>query len=131
MPLRRQGIRLLTDFNRRPASVKVDVLRIKQVLFNVVRNACDAMRDGGELRVSTTQPAARNGCVYVEVEDTGRGIAEQYLERIFAPFFSMHSDGTGLGLSISREIIEHYGGKIEVKSELGKGTRIRMILPTV
>ena len=133
MPLRRQGIRLVTSFNT-PATVRVDVSQMKQVLFNIVRNACDAMPGGGELRVSTTRLSSTpkrtdNGHVRVEVEDTGRGIPGEYLERIFDPFFSMNREGTGLGLAISRKIVENHGGRIEVKSEPGKGTKFGIVLP--
>jgi PAS domain S-box-containing protein len=129
MPLRRLDIRLSTDFDEPSAKVRVDVSQIQQVLFNIVRNACEAMPDGGELRVSTSCPAGDNGHVRVEVEDTGRGIAKEYLERIFDPFFSMHREGTGLGLAISRKIVENHGGRIEVKSKLGKGTKFAIVLP--
>jgi PAS domain S-box-containing protein len=114
MPLRRQGIRLMTDL-KTLARVRVDVPQVEQVFFNIVRNACDAMPKGGELRVGTTLdhgPGARgNGHVRVEVADTGRGIAEENLERIFDPFFSMRPGGTGLGLAISRKIVESHGGR--------------------
>ena len=79
MPLRRQGIRLLTDLGKHPARVRVDVSQMKQVFFNIVRDAREAMPEGGELHVSTTQLPVGNGHIRVEVEDTGRGIAEQYL----------------------------------------------------
>jgi len=131
MPLRRQGIRLLTSLSKPPARVRVDVSRMKQVLFNIVRNACEAMPEGGELRVSTTRLAPGKRHVRVDVEDTGRGIAKDYLERIFDPFFSMHREGTGLGLAISRKIIESHGGRIEVSSEPGKGAKFGVVLPSV
>jgi signal transduction histidine kinase len=143
MPLRRQGIRLVVDLSA-SARVRVDVSQMKQVLFNILRNARDAMPGGGELRVSTRNGTIRskepdlratrlsgNGHVRVEVEDTGRGIAEEYLERIFDPFFSMHREGSGLGLAISRKIVENHGGRIEVRSRPGKGTRFAVVLPTV
>ena len=72
-----------------------------------------------------------NGHVRVEVEDTGRGIAAGDLERIFDPFFSTHHEGTGLGLAISRKIVESHGGRIEVKSTPGKGTKFTVVLPAV
>ncbi len=152
MPLRRQGIRLVVkssnDLNT-SARVLVDVSQMKQVLFNIVRNACDAMPRGGRLSITTGRVSTGgetsgsrhqerpgppgNGHVRVEVEDTGRGIAERDLERIFDPFFSMHPDngsgGTGLGLAISRKIVESHGGRIEVKSTLGKGTKFAVVLP--
>ncbi len=131
MKLRHRGIRLLTNLDESPAGVMVDVSQIQQVLFNIIRNACDAMPEGGELRVSTTRTAEGNGHVRVEVADTGRGIAAEYLERIFDPFFSMHREGTGLGLAISRKIVENHGGRIEVKSKPGKGTKFGIVLPTV
>jgi len=131
MPLRRRNIRLRTDLEKPSARVKVDVSQMKQVFFNIIRNACDAMPGGGELRVSTTHPTTRSGFVRVEVEDTGRGIAEEHLERIFDPFFSMQREGTGLGLAISRKIVEEHGGRIEVKSKPGKGARFGIVLPTV
>ena len=164
MPLRRQGIRLVTDLNA-PARVRVNVSQMKQVLFNIVRNACDAMPGGGELRVSTTtlsDNGNQQGCagysgsevltthpskpscpslfktsspgkgrVRVEVEDTGRGIPGEYLTRIFDPFFSLHPRGTGLGLAISRKIVESHGGRIEVKSRPGEGTKFGIVLPAV
>ncbi len=130
MPLRRQGIRLVTDLNT-PARVRVDVSQMKQVLFNIVRNACDAMPGGGELRVSTAKLRAGTRQVRVEVEDTGRGIAEEFLDRIFDPFFSMYHEGTGLGLAISRKIVETHGGRIDVKSKPGKGTKFGIVLPVV
>jgi len=113
------------------AKVRVDVSQTKQVLFNIVRNACDAMPGGGELRVSTARLPADDGHVRVVVEDTGRGIPEEYLERIFDPFFSMNREGTGLGLAISRKIVENHGGRIEVESQPGKGTKFGVLLPAV
>lgn len=131
MPLRRQNVRLRADLKQPSARVKVDVSQMKQVFFNIVRNACDAMPGGGELRVGTTRRPAGNRHVRVEVEDTGRGIAEEHLARIFDPFFSTHREGTGLGLAISRKIVEEHGGRIEVKSKPGKGTKFGIVLPTV
>ncbi len=131
MALRRQDIRLLTNLNHSAARVRVDVSQMKQVFFNIVRNACAAMLGGGELRVSTIRLATGNGQVCVEMEDTGRGIAEDDLERIFDPFFSTHREGMGLGLAISRKIVENHGGRIEVKSKPGKGTKFGIVLPIV
>jgi len=89
------------------------------------------MPEGGELRVTTSRLRAGSGKghVRVEVEDTGRGIAEEHLERIFDPFFSARRGGTGLGLAISRKIVESYGGRIEAKSQPGKGTTFGVVLP--
>jgi len=129
--LRRQGIQLSTDLCKSPVKVNADVSQMKQVLFNIVRNACEAMPDGGELRVSTAKLRAGGKQVRVVVEDTGHGIAEEFLDHIFNPFFTMHRQGTGLGLAISRRIIENHGGQIDVESVLGKGTKFGISLPAI
>jgi signal transduction histidine kinase len=69
----------------------------------------------------------------VEVEDTGNGIKPEHLDRIFDPFFTTKpvGKGTGLGLSVSFGIVQKHGGRIEVKSEVGKGTRMRVLLPVI
>ncbi|MHC4662697.1 MAG: two-component system sensor histidine kinase NtrB [Planctomycetota bacterium] len=131
MTLRRQGIRLQTNYNEPRITVKMDASQMKQVFFNIVRNACDAMPKGGELRVSTAHVPASNGHVRVAVEDTGSGIAEEHLDRIFDPFFSTHHEGMGLGLAISQKIVERHGGEIDVKSKSGKGAKFAVILPIV
>jgi PAS domain S-box-containing protein len=130
LPLRRQNVRLHVDLKKPSARVKVDVSQVKQVFFNIIRNACDAMPEGGELRVSTTYRRAGDRHVRVDVTDTGRGVTADHLKRIFDPFFSTHREGTGLGLAISRKIIEEHGGSIEVKSEPGKGATFGIVLPT-
>ena len=131
--LRHQNIRLMTSFQKSRAKVSVDVSQMKQVFFNIVRNACEAMSEGGELRVTTRASKANpgNGHIRVDVEDTGRGIAEEHLKRIFDPFFSLQRGGTGLGLTISRKIVENHGGRIEVISKPGKGTTLGVVLPTL
>jgi CheY-like chemotaxis protein/anti-sigma regulatory factor (Ser/Thr protein kinase) len=102
-----------------------DEVRLAQVFLNLLVNASAAIEEGhperNEIRISAT---AGQGEVVVEVHDTGSGIAPEHLGRIFEPFFSTKSraKGTGLGLPISRKIVEETGGRIEVKSELGRGT---------
>ncbi len=131
MLLRRQGIRLRISPERSLAKVRADVSQIKQVFLNIVRNACDAMPEGGELRVRSAPLSEGGRYVCLEVADTGPGIAKEHLERIFDPFVSMHGEGTGLGLAISRKIVEDHGGRIDVKSTPGKGTTFGVVLPTV
>lgn len=104
---------------------------MKQVFFHIIRNACNAMPEGGELRVSIAQSPADSGHVRVEVADTGRGIFAEHLERIFDPFFSTDHEGAGLGLAISRKIVENHGGRIDVRGEPGKGTTFGIVLPVV
>jgi len=108
--------------------------RLSQVFLNLLINASHAIRDGdfdqNEIRVRTFEDS---GEVCVEVGDTGTGIPESHMARLFEPFFTTKARGvgTGLGLSISRDIVEGYGGRIEVTSELGVGTRFVVRLPAI
>ena len=101
--------------------------QLEQVLVNLVLNAQEAMPVGGELTVRTT---LRDGMVQLQVSDTGHGISEEEISRLFKPFYT-GSGGTGLGLGlwISHNIIEGHGGSIEVESTVGEGTTFTISLP--
>jgi len=106
--------------------------QLKQVFLNIILNALQAMPEGGILTVSTS--SADNGGagkVLVRISDTGTGIPEQDINKIFQPFYTTKEAGTGLGLAISYGIIRGHGGEIEVKSEAGKGTTFSVYLPVV
>jgi len=103
--------------------------QINQVFLNLITNAAQALpATGGEITLTTR---ADNGGVAVEVADNGKGIAPEVLPKIFDPFFTTKEigKGTGLGLSISYKIVQQHGGRIEVASEAGKGTRFTVWLP--
>ena len=102
--------------------------QLNQVFMNLLMNAAHAIEDCGKITIRTGQ---ENDCVWVEIEDTGKGIAPEHMKRIFEPFFTTKpvGQGTGLGLSLSYGIVRKHGGRIEVKSELGKGTNFRVVLP--
>jgi two-component system NtrC family sensor kinase len=100
--------------------------QLKQVFLNLMVNAMDAMPNGGQLTVQTTET---DGFVALLVEDTGVGIAPDELGRIFDPFFTTKAYGTGLGLSVSYSIIESHGGRIAVDSEVNQYTRFTIYLP--
>ena len=101
--------------------------QLEQVLVNLALNAQEAMPEGGELTVRTT---VRDDVVRLQVTDTGRGISEEELNRLFKPFYSGRGGkGLGLGLWISHNIIEGHGGCIEVESRVGKGTTFTVSLP--
>lgn len=106
--------------------------QIRQVFLNLINNARDAMSNGGTLTINTST-INRDTRKYVRIQfiDTGCGIPEEHLPKIFDPFFSTKSDsgGSGLGLSISYSIIQRHKGTIRVKSELGKGTTFTIELP--
>jgi PAS domain S-box-containing protein len=96
---------------------------IKQCLINIVKNAQEAMPDGGDLYVRTGWTARH---VQLSVEDTGRGIPEEFRTKVFNPFFSTKNKGSGLGLAMTKKIIEEMGGGVELSSQVDKGTRITL-----
>jgi signal transduction histidine kinase/CheY-like chemotaxis protein len=102
--------------------------QLNQVLMNILYNAADAIPDTGEIQIKTWQD---NGSVNISIKDNGMGMPEEVRSRVFEPFFTTKAvgKGTGLGLSISYGIIEKHKGKIEVKSEIGKGTEFILSLP--
>ena len=98
--------------------------------MNLLTNAIDALPPGGQVTIRT-RPSDDGKTVRIEVSDTGTGIDPAIRERIFDPFFTTKplGQGTGLGLSISYGIIRDHGGRIEVESEMGKGTTFKVTLP--
>jgi len=112
--------------------LKGDAQRLRQVFWNLLINACQAMSTAGTVSV-TAQPFSHveDDTIWCEiiVSDTGSGIDQEHRERIFDPFFTTKRGGTGLGLAIVYRIIEDHGGVITVDSEPGKGTRFNIRLP--
>lgn len=106
----------------------VDPDRIKQVLLNLVLNAIEVMPQGGHLEVGTRYDDERAE-VCVTVSDSGPGIPKDVLPNLFSPFFSTKDDGMGLGLFVSQNIVEEYGGRVEVESEMGQGATFTVRLP--
>ena len=105
--------------------------QLVQVLMALLLNAVDAMSDGGDLTVRTG-PGPGPAEARVEIEDSGPGIAAGEIEKIFEPFYTTKppGQGTGLGLSIAYGIVSEHGGRIEVDSEVGRGSRFQVLLPT-
>jgi signal transduction histidine kinase len=128
----RHRAKLVKDYGDVPM-VNANESRLGQVLLNLVVNAAQAIAEGqadnNEIRVSTW--TTEDGKIAVEVSDTGSGIAKENLDRIFDPFFTTKAVGvgTGLGLAICHRIITELGGHISVESEVGKGSRFRLLLP--
>jgi signal transduction histidine kinase/CheY-like chemotaxis protein len=102
--------------------------QIKQVFLNLILNAVDAMPDGGQLTLHT-QYLPDDAQVMVALIDTGRGVPEEILDRIYEPFFSTKEAGTGLGLSICYSIVEAHGGHIDLESKQGIGSTFAVYLP--
>lgn len=108
--------------------VKVEPHLMQQVIFNLVNNACQAMKDAGEITVHTHQDG---NWAFLEVKDTGPGIEQDLREKIFEPFFTTkeEGEGTGLGLSLSRDFVRQFGGDLVCESERGQGSLFRVKLP--
>jgi PAS domain S-box-containing protein len=105
---------------------KMDPAQIKQALVNIIKNAMQAMNRGGDL---TVQTGATPENIWVSVTDTGHGIPEEQLSRIFAPFFTTKKKGSGLGLMIVQRIVREHGGRIDLESVPNRGTTFRVWLP--
>ncbi len=100
--------------------------QVKQVFINVIKNAIEAMIDGGWIRINLSR---EHDGVFVRIRDEGPGIGEDQLAKMGQPFYTTKEKGTGLGLMVSYKIVDNHQGKIDVKSELGKGTLFEITLP--
>jgi two-component system NtrC family sensor kinase len=123
--LRMQNVALARDLPPLPP-VKADFGQLRQSFVNIALNACEAMSKGGTLTV-TARVVGSN--VEVRVGDTGPGIPPEHLAHIFDPFFTTKEKGTGLGLSVVYGIIERHAGTLDIESQLGQGTTVRVRLP--
>ncbi|HEX7552268.1 MAG TPA: ATP-binding protein [Geothrix sp.] len=108
-------------------------LRLEQMLVNLVANAVDAMPGGGKLSIRVARSGPEGGQAMIEVTDSGVGMTEEVLARIFDPFFTTKAPGkgTGLGLPSLKAMVEEGDGRLEVVSELGRGTRFRILIPSL
>ena len=117
----------LTQDLRPLAKLFIDPEQVRKVLANLIQNANEAVKNGGEIQVSTEQ---RDGWVILSVSDNGCGMSKEFMERsLFRPFKTTKKQGMGIGLFQSKMIIEAHGGRIEVESEEGRGTSFRVFLP--
>jgi two-component system OmpR family sensor kinase len=122
---RRRGIEYDKRFVAAPTIVS-DGDRVLQIISNLLANAFHWTPDGGRVELGL---AAENGAVSVAVDDSGPGISAEERERIFRPFWSRDNTGTGLGLAIARELAVALGGRIELESRPGEGSRFELVLP--
>lgn len=116
-----------TDFTPGLPHVMLDGDQMRQVAINLILNAGGAMPDGGRLIIRTE--TVEGGRVEVSFIDTGCGIPQESIEKIFEPFYTTRERGTGLGLAITRQIIEQHHGEIAIESAPGQGTTVRVTLP--
>jgi two-component system, sporulation sensor kinase E len=121
-----RGISIKSKLARQLTATPIDATQIQQVLVNLVKNASQAMTTGGTLTLSTGE---NSDAVWVSVADTGGGIPQEQLNRIFEPFYTTKKKGSGLGLMIVQRIVRAHNGRIDLESNVGKGTTFRIWLP--
>lgn len=121
-----RGVTVKEKLARQLAASPIDSAQIKQALVNLIKNAVQAMTKGGVLSITTDSGV--DGVV-VSIADTGGGIPQEQINRIFEPFYTTKKKGTGLGLMIVQRIVRDHGGRIDLESHVGKGTTFRIWLP--
>ena len=121
-----RGVAVKTKLSRNLTSTPIDATQLQQVLVNLVKNAIQAMTTGGTL---TLQTGETGDSVWVSVADTGGGIPQEQINRIFEPFYTTKKKGTGLGLMIVQRIIRAHNGRVELESHAGRGATFRIWLP--
>jgi two-component system NtrC family sensor kinase len=130
-PIKIANISFLTDFAAKSDLISCSPNQIKQACVAIIVNASEAVLENGEIVISTRNPDGDT--IRIDISDNGIGVPEDDIPHIFEPFFSTKHDtsGIGLGLAIVHGIVKSHNGKIEVKSELGKGTTISISLPII
>ena len=124
--LENRGLTVKVRTARQLTATPIDATQMQQVLVNLIKNAMQAMSRDGTL---TLQTGEGSDGVWVSVADTGGGIPQEQIARIFEPFYTTKKKGSGLGLMIVQRIVRAHGGKIEVESRVGQGTNFRIWLP--
>lgn len=126
--LKQSRVKPRLDLTSSLPMMPLDANQMKQAFYNLIRNACQAMPDGGTLSIVST---ATDHEVRLIFADTGKGISAANLSNMFQPFFTTRKTGTGLGLLIVRRIVREHGGEIELESREGEGTKVTLYLPLV
>jgi two-component system, sporulation sensor kinase E len=121
-----RGIAMKLKLARHLPATPIDATQVQQALVNLVKNAMQAMTKGGTLTLQTSESP---DAVWVSVNDTGGGIPQEQINRIFEPFYTTKKKGSGLGLMIVQRIVRAHGGRIELDSQVGRGTTFRLWFP--
>jgi two-component system NtrC family sensor kinase len=120
------NIKIKKSFDQGPQTIVADETQLKQVFLNIILNAAQAMEGNGKLTISTIFDKKQ---IKIKIADSGPGIPPEVMGKLFSPFFTTKEKGTGLGLAISYGIIERHQGKIDVETDLGKGSTFVITLP--
>jgi len=128
-----ENVEVVSQLDEALPTILVDPDQLIQVFGNIILNGFQAMPEGGQLVISTTAVTGKppeSGSVVISFSDTGVGIPEENLGRLFEPLFTTKAKGIGLGLAISKVLVEGHGGSIEVQSDVGKSSTFKVRLPT-
>ena len=121
------NVQVTLDLDSALPPAMLDAREVRKVFLNLIGNALEAMESGGTLTLRTR--AAERGFLETMVEDTGCGMSDETRARIFDLFYTTKETGTGLGMAIARAVVEQHGGRIEIRSQLGRGTQVSVLLP--
>ena len=132
-----KGVRIEREYEKTPIYANVDAAKIRQVIVNLVLNAIQAMPGGGRLKIAIKEADKQakyqnklpEKSLLISFSDTGHGIKQEHLNKIFDFYYSTKKDGSGLGLAVVQQIIEEHNGMISVESEVDKGTTFNIYLP--
>lgn len=131
--IKKKNITVELELDDNLTEISADAKQLQQVFVNLITNAADAIKDTGTLTIKTyaerPQRQGEKGFAVIAISDTGCGISEEDLPKIFNPFFTRKPDGTGLGLPITQRILHQHGGVIDVESTVGFGTTFYIKLP--
>ena len=136
VPMLKAEISLKRMYDPSLPPIQGDEAKLLQVFLNIIKNAVEAMKKGGRLEI-TTSPSKESFVdqgkikrwVLITVRDTGRGIPEKDLKKIFLPFYTKKKSGTGIGLSFSKKVIKDHGGFIRAESQINRGTAFHLYIP--
>jgi len=135
-PLDKAGITLKRTYDPSLPNVRGDEAKLLQVFLNIIKNGAEATKRGGRIEISTcpSKESVRQGgrvkrWALISIRDTGKGITEEDMKKIFIPFYTKKRHGTGIGLALSKKIIKDHGGIIKVKSAKDKGTTFSIYIP--
>jgi len=136
VPVRKAGITLKRTYDPSLPMIQGDEAKLLQVFLNIIKNAVEAMEKGGGLEIRTCpskESIIDHGkikrWVLISIKDTGKGIPEKDLNKIFLPFYTKKKTGTGIGLAFSKKVIKDHGGFIKVESPLNRGTIFHLYMP--
>ncbi len=126
----RNGVRVELDVEPGLEALPIDGERLERIVSNLVRNACEACGPGSTVRVTARASGTiESSGLEILVADEGSGMDEDTLSRAFVPFFTTKPTGVGLGLALCERLVRAQGGQIELRSEVGRGTRARIWIP--